>query len=233
MIEVFSQIVVHFLGCHLAVAIEFVNVILRKTAIECKFPGGLDGFARQDLANFFEDDYLVRVGFMSTSDALQFVDDLEAAGLRIGNDDESDIAVVMTDTEVRPPWLTMGLFQKRWACWLNHSPPGKLVDFEPGMLFRCPRRLYMSIDEKFQQCGSIVHRSESRDEAVIAVLTCERGESLITVQVIGERLGDSPVVFWGRRDFARRSYREVDIALMCDLVEILIQNGGEKLSGSA
>ena len=51
-----------FGGERLALAIEFVNVIVRKSAVERCFPGGLDGFARQDLANLTEDEHLVRVG---------------------------------------------------------------------------------------------------------------------------------------------------------------------------
>lgn len=79
----------------MAVAIEFVNVIVRKSAVESCFPGGLDGFARQDLCNLTEDEHLLRVGFMSGSEASDFVSELEAAGLRyVGPVAESDIAVV-------------------------------------------------------------------------------------------------------------------------------------------
>jgi hypothetical protein len=72
----------------LAVAIEFLNVIVRKSGAEKRYPGGLDRLARFDLANYLEDEHLVRIGFMSSREALDFADELEAAGLRYSDDQE-------------------------------------------------------------------------------------------------------------------------------------------------
>jgi hypothetical protein len=69
-------------GYCLAVAIEFVNVIVRTFAVKSRFPGGVDGFARQNLSNRIEDEHLLRVGFMSGSEASDFVFELEAPGQR-------------------------------------------------------------------------------------------------------------------------------------------------------
>jgi hypothetical protein len=38
----------------MAVALEFVNVIVRKAAVERVFPGDMEGFARQHLPNLTE-----------------------------------------------------------------------------------------------------------------------------------------------------------------------------------
>ena len=69
----------------MAIPIEFVNVIVRKSAAEKKYSGGLDGLARSDLANYLEDEHLVRVGFMSTREAFCFAEQLEAAGRSMKN----------------------------------------------------------------------------------------------------------------------------------------------------
>jgi hypothetical protein len=100
----------------MAVPIEFVTVVARKSAIEATFPGGLEGFARQSLANFVEDDHLVREAFMSTADAYRFVEELSTTGLRYSGDANSDIAVVTTRDTATPPWLATGVCEGRWAC---------------------------------------------------------------------------------------------------------------------
>lgn len=134
-------------GVQLAIAIEFINVVVRKSAIEAKFPGGLDGFAHQDLPNFLEDDHLVKVGFMNPQDTSRFLEELEAAGLCYSDGDNSDIAVVERAGESIWPWLVLGAHEGRTACWLNGQSPRELVDFEPSMLLRCPPH-GLSIDRR-------------------------------------------------------------------------------------
>src|SRR5262249_23102119 len=120
-------------GVLLAIALEFVNVIARKSAVEEKYAGGLDAFARQELANYMEDEHLVRVGFVSTGDAFAFVEELRAAGLLYSD----DVAVITGTTSEAPSWLTVGKCEGRSACWLSGQPAGGLIDFETGILLHC------------------------------------------------------------------------------------------------
>jgi hypothetical protein len=212
----------------LAVAIEFVNVIVQKIAVEHRFPGGLDGFARQDLANLTEDDHLLRVGFMSGSDAFGFVSELQVAGLRyLELDAASDIAVVWEGSAV-PPWLSVGSVNGCRACWASEYPPGELVWPEPGFLLRCPRAVYGALAELVHQYGAEVREVASRAEPEsLGELRCVRGDAEIIIVVVGEREGGSPVALWGRRQLARRRQFHADVALIRDLVSALIQAGAQ------
>ena len=162
----------------MAVAIEFVNVIVRKSAVERCFPGGLDGFARQDLANLTEDDHLLRVGFMSGGEAFRFASELEPAGLRyLELDAASDIAVVWSGSAV-PPWLSVGTVNGYPACWASDHPVGELTWPEPGFLLRCPRAVYNSLPVVVRQCGAEVHEAVSGVEpGYLANLRCVRGDA--------------------------------------------------------
>ena len=66
----------------MAVLVEAVSVIVRKSSVALKFPGGLEGF-RQSVPNatLCEDESLFRVGFMSPADTDDYVGQLEACGL--------------------------------------------------------------------------------------------------------------------------------------------------------
>lgn len=130
----------------MAVAIEFLSVIVRKAAAEEKYPGGLDGFARLDLGNYLEDEHLVRIGFMSSRDAWAFADELQSAGLRCSNDRESDIAVISRPNGPTPPWLSVGTCEGREACWLAGCSPGKLIDLDPCMMLRMPGPAFSSVE---------------------------------------------------------------------------------------
>jgi hypothetical protein len=205
-------------GKPLAVAIEFVNVIVRKAAVESRFPGGLDGFARQDLPNLTEDDHLLRVGFMSGSDAFGFVSELEAAGL----DGESDIAVVVGSDSAVPPWLSAGLIDGHPACWASNFPAGEVAWPELGFMFRCPRAVYELLPALIRQCGAEAHQDTiGVAPETLARLRCIRGDAEITIEVFGRLEGDAPVGLWGRRQLARRAQFRADVALIRDLTSLL------------
>jgi hypothetical protein len=216
-------------GKRVAITIEFVNVIIRKSAVERCFPGGLDAFARQDLANLAEDNYLLRVGFMSTGDALGFVADLERAGLRyLGLEDDSDIAVLVGSESAVPAWLSVGLVNGCLACWASCHPTGDVAGPEPGFVLRCPRPVYDSLSEVVRRCGAEVHEATTEvDPADIAPLRCVRGDAEIMIDVVGKREDDSLVGLWGRRSTARRKEFHADVALIRDLVAVLVQAGAE------
>ena len=80
----------------MAVLIEGISVVVRVPAIEARFPGGLDGFARiVRNATYCADGELARAGFMTPDDTRAFVRQLEAAGLaHVVGDVAQDIVVV-------------------------------------------------------------------------------------------------------------------------------------------
>lgn len=212
----------------MALAIEFINVIVRKSAVERCFPGGLDSFARQDLANLAEDDHLLRVGFMGTDDALAFVAELEAAGLRYRRmESGSDIAVVWDGSAV-PSWLTVGQVGGYHACWASEYPPGELVWPEPGFILRCPRGVYDSLADVVRPCGATIQEiGVGVEPGTVSKLRCRRQGAEIIIDVFGECEGDSPVALWGCRQLARRKQFGADVALIRDLVSLLTQAGAQ------
>jgi hypothetical protein len=210
----------------LALPLEFVNVIVRKPAVERNFPGGLDGFARQELSNLAEDEHLLRVGFMSGSDAYNFVDELETAGLRfVEAAPESDIAVVVDSSSPAPPWLSLGHVDGYHACWGSGHPPGKIVWPEPGFLLRCPSAVCESLAEIVGQCGAELQDVKTREAvAGLSRMRCVRGEAEIVIEAIGV----PPVGLWGQRQLWRRKRYHVDVALISDLELALVQAGASR-----
>lgn len=211
----------------MAVAIEFINVIIRKPAVERIYPGGLDGFARQNLPNLTEDENLLRVGFMG-DDAFVFVSELEAVGLRhLELDPASDLSVIWSGSAL-PPWLVVGIVNGSAACWESDRPAGELALPEPGFLFRCPRATFNTLQDLVRQCRAELQELPSSGEpGEIGKFICTREDAQITIEVTGDRLGDSPVGLWGRRDLSRRSQFRADVTLIHDLVALLVQGGAE------
>lgn len=213
----------------MAVALESVNVIARKAAVERAFPGGTDGFARQDLPNLTEDDHLVRVGFMSGGEASRFVSALEAAGLRYaGAEPGGDIAVVWDGGDL-PPWLAAGAVGGRWGCWASDHPAGELARPEPGFLLRCPRPVFHALPDLVGRCGAeLVPAADGAEPGLLARLLCVRGEAEIPIEAVGEVDGDSPAGLAGWRRFTRRTHLAADVALIRDLVATLQLAGAEE-----
>jgi tetratricopeptide (TPR) repeat protein len=79
----------------MAVLVEAISVIVRKSAIADRYPHGIDGFRHSaPNATFCEDESLVRVGFMVPDDAREYIEQLEACGLvYFENDRAVDIVV--------------------------------------------------------------------------------------------------------------------------------------------
>jgi hypothetical protein len=94
----------------MAVLIEALSVVIRLETVADKYPGGVEQYI-EDCPNhsLCLDDDLVRVGFMTGCDALDFIRSLERLGFKhIGDYDEFDeLAVVdQHDGIVRPcDWL--------------------------------------------------------------------------------------------------------------------------------
>jgi hypothetical protein len=200
----------------LAIALEFINVIVRKSAIEAKYPGGVDGFVRQDFANYLEDEHILRVGFMSTSEATRFVEELLGAGLRHSDDAASDLAVITWDTA--PSWLTVGECEGRGACWLSGMPTGKLVDLDHGIMLRCHKfGAVEDIVDLLRRCGIKVRENMPTGDAETSLLKCERGDAQIEIEIFQDAVDGRPYGIVGRRNLTRRTSIAVDVELMRDL----------------
>jgi len=200
----------------LAIAIEFVNVIVHKPAVEARFPGGLDGFVRQELCNYLEDQHLVRVGFMSGRDAFAFVKELENAGLCYSDEVESDIAVITCGNPALPSWLTVGECEGLTACWLTAQPPGRLVQLDRGILLRC--RAFKTVGEivsVFCDCSAEVREGDSVEGSIM--LECQRGVARVQVEVFLDGHAGCPIAVLSQRDLRRRTLIVEDVALMRDL----------------
>jgi hypothetical protein len=158
------------------------------------------------------------------------VSELEAKGLRyLGPDANSDIAVFVGSDSAVPPWLATGSLGGPPACWASGHPAGEIAWPEPGFLLRCPRKAYDSLAEVVRPCGvEIREAAAGQDPVDLARLCCVRGDAEITVDVFGEREGDSPVGLWGRRQLTRRKQFREDVALIRDLVAALVREGAEQ-----
>lgn len=213
----------------MAVAIEFYNVIVRKSAIELRYFGGLDAFASQDLPNYLEDEHLVRIGFMSSSGAVGFADELKRAGLHLSEDGESDFAIITTTEGSAPIWLSVGEREGQWACWLKGAPLGKLINFDPELLFRLPPLLFSSPDDVvrvLRQSGAGIGAPvPTSDDPTILRLDCTRKGAKIEIDVFTEAGSGRPIGVWGRRILARRTSIESDSSLMAD-VSVALKNAG-------
>ncbi|PKN10498.1 MAG: hypothetical protein CVU72_00990, partial [Deltaproteobacteria bacterium HGW-Deltaproteobacteria-7] len=76
--------------------VEGISVIIKRDAIDKKYPGGWDGFV-EDVPNktLCEDDYIARVGFMTPLDVGEYITQLEGYGFQhMENGYAIDIVVV-------------------------------------------------------------------------------------------------------------------------------------------
>ena len=111
----------------MAVLVEAISVIVRRDAIDSRFPGGWRRFVDAiPNATLCSDEHLARIGFMAPSDVEAFVRDLEKNGLTFVRDGRTvDIAVVdqMRGPTIPTEWieyarLTLGSSGNRVAaCW--------------------------------------------------------------------------------------------------------------------
>lgn len=115
----------------MAVLVEAISVIVRRDAMEKRFPGGWQGFLRQvPNATLCSDRDIARVGFMSPADVKAYTSMLEAGGLVFRKDGQAaDFAVVdqLRGPTLPAPWLEFGKIEtggmKISACWIaGHSP---------------------------------------------------------------------------------------------------------------
>lgn len=96
----------------MAVLIEAISVVIRRSSIEDNFPGGWEGFVA-DVPNqtLCADDKLARVGFMTPIDVGSYVRHLESFGLQYLSDGTAkDIVVVDQQRGFEAPcdWAEFG-----------------------------------------------------------------------------------------------------------------------------
>ena len=207
----------------MAVELEFVSVIIRKAALTEKFPGGIDAFAATELPNYVEDNHLVRVGFMSISEACNLTNSLKEFGIDCNDKMQSEMAVVLYDSY--PKWLSVGLIDGSASCWLAGREPGHLVNCTNGFLLGCPRELYGRLETLLKSFKIVVKRSEpppKDQKEVMEVLHFIRIEAIIEAYVFGDNSEDSPVCIWANRILSRRQFLAEDIQLAKDLEPILL-----------
>jgi len=112
-----------------AVLAEFLNVIVPVRALEERYPGGVEGYARAcPNQTFCRDEHLTRIGFMSPADVESFVTSLITdTSLRLRDGGRFvDIAVVDTLFGPSAPcaWLEFGVRDDCPQCWLSGTEPG-------------------------------------------------------------------------------------------------------------
>jgi hypothetical protein len=210
----------------MAIQIEFSNVILRKSAVERRFPGGLDGFAGQDLPNLTEDDYLLRVGFMSTYEAHMLVERVESAWLRAEDGVEAAIAIVQGGDQV-PSWLEVGVIDDTYCCWLREQLPGEVARPEPGFVLLLPFTVQADLNDIVRRCGAELKRVEAGPEHDRR--RCSRGDAALWLDVIENRPSGGHLLL-GQRLISRRRQFGADVALLRDLVSAL-EEAGARQSG--
>lgn len=79
----------------MAIELEFINLVVRKSTLEAKYQGGTEQF-KMDLPNqsLREDDDLIRFGCMNWNDMEHFTDVLVSKGLEYKDQDTTDFVVI-------------------------------------------------------------------------------------------------------------------------------------------
>lgn len=202
----------------MAVLLEFANVVLRKDVIEQHMPGGVDAVARLGLPNISEDEHLVRVGYMATSEAESLLDRLVAAGLPQALLDVG--AVVVQSSDMPPGWLEMGMVDDQAACWLAGESPGRLAPFTHSVLLQLSHASPAAVCSGLRQAG---FELASDGRADPDTFTLDRGDAHARVAVIS-RDGDGVLVLI-ERELARRAQHAIDSQLIDSLAATLVSLG--------
>lgn len=120
----------------MSVVIEMLNVVVRRSSIEAKYPGGFAAF-EANCPNFTlsADEHLARVGFMGPWDVESFLAELEQAGLTfLENDTAVDIVVLehFEGPTTACAWIDWGSVPDgHLAAWLRGTAPGPIAIPKP------------------------------------------------------------------------------------------------------
>lgn len=204
----------------MAIEVEFVNVILRKSALERHLPGGVDDLAQRPLANFAEDEHLVRIGFMSTFEALTLISEVEALAAPAFRFD-GNAAIIEWEARPYPAWLSVGMIEDYPACWLASAPPGARVQLDRGMVVSCSGATEHDVMEWLSAAVPLSRAEPDADGDLW--LTYTRDDALVDVRLLEV---DDGVFAMLRRRLSRRRQRDADLGLAGDLIEALREHGG-------
>ena len=82
----------------MSVLVEAISVIIKRSSIDEKWPGGLISFSKSvPNASFCRDRYLVRVGFMTPVDVEPYMNMLENGGLVYLNEKQEAIDILVAE----------------------------------------------------------------------------------------------------------------------------------------
>ena len=136
----------------MSVLAEAISVIIRRTSLDHRYPGGAEQYWR-DCPNqtFCADGYLTRVGFMAPEDVGAFIDYLSRHGLvHVRNRSSVDISVVDQFRGATAPcdWLEVRLLEEGYSiAWLAGTEP-KLLSYPPEWTpERSPSLQFVDTDE--------------------------------------------------------------------------------------
>jgi len=116
----------------MSVLAEALSVLARNTVLEKRYPGGVEGFARDcPNASFCSDGRISRVGFLSPRDTRFFLGVLEACGLQWSDAARlPEVAIVDQNLGLLHPCLWLEFGQARDGipmCWDAAHRPGRLI----------------------------------------------------------------------------------------------------------
>ncbi|MEO0414859.1 MAG: hypothetical protein AAF226_07905, partial [Verrucomicrobiota bacterium] len=108
----------------MAIPIEATTVVIKNSAIDRVIMGGRDGlypFIPEGCA-FVYDEHLTRASFMSGAGSDSLLQDLERAGMELG-EDYVILYPYIPDVEQYPDWLCYGQWGKATIAWLEGTSP--------------------------------------------------------------------------------------------------------------
>ncbi|MCX4241619.1 tetratricopeptide repeat protein [Paraliomyxa miuraensis] len=115
----------------MAVLLEAWNVVARRTAVEDRLEGDVDGWFRlAPNQTACVGPHLCRIGFMHGRDATEFLRQLEALGLRGEEGGTYREVAILSPTEPWQhtcPWIELGHYAGVQAAWLRGANPEPLV----------------------------------------------------------------------------------------------------------
>lgn len=210
----------------MAVVLEFANVLIRKAQLEAHLPGGVDLVLASQPPNFTEDEHLVRVGFMSTAEAVALVDRLVRAGLPESAVPET-VSVVQFAELPYPSWLEVGPVDEHVAAWLAGSSPGKVAPFRSAAILVLPVGASSEVLPVLEASGATV-REVDASAGTDAELLVERGEAArLTARILARPDGSTLVLL--DRPLVRVAHAAASAALLEDACAGLVARGATLL----
>jgi hypothetical protein len=147
----------------MAVSVAFYSVVIRKSTIEARFPGGLKHYsAACPNDSLCIDDNIVRVGFMAFNDANIFIHWLQSIGFVVsGEVGISEVAIIRQDKGHLVPcnWLELGRIDGHPIAWLAGSEPGRT--FIPAADMQLESMMGPISPEELKDRYELISRDES------------------------------------------------------------------------